>query len=70
MTVKHETPVKLAGLAEGAKYSVRVYSREYDFISSKTVPFETSAGEAGTPLHPHSGVCTGAVQPKAGVVLF
>ncbi|MGH0166123.1 UNVERIFIED_CONTAM: hypothetical protein FKN15_050163, partial [Acipenser sinensis] len=43
VTVKHETPVKLAGLAEGAKYSVRVYSREYDFISSKTVPFETSA---------------------------
>nr|XP_015198158.1 PREDICTED: neurofascin isoform X5 [Lepisosteus oculatus] len=43
VTVNHQTPVKLAGLTEGAKYELRVYSREYETVSSKTVTFETSA---------------------------
>ncbi|KAG2468074.1 NRCAM protein, partial [Polypterus senegalus] len=43
VTVKHETPVKLAGLIAGAKYRVRVYSREFTSVSSKYVSFETSS---------------------------
>ncbi|KAL0978112.1 hypothetical protein UPYG_G00166040 [Umbra pygmaea] len=35
--------IKLAGLIEGAKYRVRVYSSEYEDIYSNVVVFETSA---------------------------
>ncbi|KAM6980110.1 neurofascin homolog (chicken) a [Aplochiton taeniatus] len=41
--VKHQPPIKLAGLIEGAKYRLRVYSHEHHSISSKYVTFETSA---------------------------
>ncbi|XP_019911129.2 neurofascin homolog (chicken) a isoform X4 [Esox lucius] len=37
-----QPPIKLAGLIEGAKYRLRVYSSEYHSISSKVVTFETS----------------------------
>ncbi|XP_064858757.1 neurofascin-like isoform X1 [Oncorhynchus nerka] len=39
----NQPPIKLAGLIEGAKYRLRVYSNEYHSISSNVVTFETSA---------------------------
>ncbi|XP_064824035.1 neurofascin-like isoform X4 [Oncorhynchus masou masou] len=39
----NQPPIKLAGLIEGAKYHLRVYSNEYHSISSNVVTFETSA---------------------------
>uniref|UniRef100_A0A3B3Q9I2 Neural cell adhesion molecule L1 n=1 Tax=Paramormyrops kingsleyae TaxID=1676925 RepID=A0A3B3Q9I2_9TELE len=41
--VKHQPPIKLAGLIEGARYQLRVYSHEHLGISSEYVDFETSA---------------------------
>lgn len=41
----NQPPIKLAGLIEGAKYRLRVYSNEYHSITSNVVTFETSAGE-------------------------
>lgn len=41
----NQPPIKLAGLIEGAKYHLRVYSNEYHSITSNVVTFETSAGE-------------------------
>ncbi|XP_042563799.1 neurofascin homolog (chicken) a isoform X5 [Clupea harengus] len=42
VSVKHEPHIKLAGLVEGAKYQLRVYSNEQHHISSTYVTFETS----------------------------
>uniref|UniRef100_A0A8C9QWZ1 Neural cell adhesion molecule L1 n=1 Tax=Scleropages formosus TaxID=113540 RepID=A0A8C9QWZ1_SCLFO len=41
--VKHQPPIKLAGLIEGARYQLRVYSHEHHGISSEYVDFETLA---------------------------
>ncbi|XP_046881049.1 neurofascin homolog (chicken) a isoform X4 [Hypomesus transpacificus] len=41
--VKQQSHVKLAGLIEGAKYRLRVYSHAHHSISSKHITFETSA---------------------------
>ncbi|XP_048878418.1 neurofascin homolog (chicken) a isoform X4 [Brienomyrus brachyistius] len=41
--VKHQPPIKLAGLIEGARYQLRVYSHEHLDIRSEYVDFETSA---------------------------
>lgn len=43
--LKHEPPIKLAGLIAGAKYRLRVYSHEQPSITSEYVSFETSGGE-------------------------
>ncbi|XP_060765997.1 neurofascin homolog (chicken) a isoform X3 [Neoarius graeffei] len=40
--LKHEPPIKLAGLIAGAKYRLRVYSHEQPSITSEYVSFETS----------------------------
>ncbi|KAI1890658.1 hypothetical protein AGOR_G00155920 [Albula goreensis] len=41
--VNQQPPIQLAGLIEGAKYRLRVYSYEQHSISSKSVTFQTSA---------------------------
>ncbi|KAL4622382.1 neurofascin isoform X10 [Arapaima gigas] len=41
--VKHQPPIKLAGLIEGARYQLRVYSHEHHGVSSEYVDFETLA---------------------------
>lgn len=43
--VTHQPPITVKDLIAGAKYHLRVYSHELSSITSKSVTFETKAGE-------------------------
>lgn len=43
--VKQQPPITVADLIAGAKYHVRVYSHELNYVTSKSVTFKTKAGE-------------------------